>query len=345
MSAWLDRRLTAVVGAGGAIQRIEQLHAALGAWIDRVAETDRYLGASLSRMRDSVDSIDGRMALEREEIQVLARELRATRDELGFLGVDVRRGLGDPSGPRNPAGDVSLDLLDGVTADFLNRATGYRGLAAQAGVFVNEAINHAYAAGDVRVSAINERIAEIPFVFRELSRLPRRSRIIDVGSAESSVALSLATLGYDVTAVDPRGYGFAHPCLTEQRVGLAQLDDADPFDAAIVLSVIEHVGIEHYEQHDGAGADRELMRSLRDLVRPGGVLLLTTPFGKSRDAGFQRIYDDEGVRRLLEGWQVEHVEVVQRCSETEWRSTDLGIEPIIDDEYRVVMVVATRLAG
>lgn len=340
-SSWIDRRLAAS-GSADTGRRIEQLHGVLGAWTDRTAETDRYLGASLSRLRDAVASADLTAASGVSEMGVLLRELRATRNELGFLHADVRQVLGEA--PLAPEIEPRLETLDGVTADFLNRALGYKGLAAQAGVFVNEAVNHVYTAGQVQVGTINERIAEVPFVFREISRLTRGARVVDVGSAESSVALSLATLGYDVTAVDPRGYAFPHEHLTARRVGLAELDANEPFDAAVLLSVIEHIGIEHYEQHDGEGADLEVMRTLRRLVRVGGTLLLTTPFGRARHAGFQRIYDDSGIRRLLDGWDVEHVEVVQRVSDTEWRLTDMGIDPVDDDEYRVVLVVATRSA-
>ncbi len=340
LGAWLDRHLTTALRKDGAGRKVEQVSGVIGAWMDQASETDRYLGANLSRLRDAVAGLEARSGLSRAELETLLRELRATRTEIGFLDADVRRALGDLA-PRDGTAEVTLAGLDGVTADFMNRATGYLGLAAQAGVFVNDAVNHVYLAGDVEVSTINERIAEVPFVFRELSRLERGARIVDVGSAESTVAVSLASLGYSVTAVDPRGYAFAHPGVVEARVGLAELE-AEPFDAAVLLSVIEHVGIEHYDQHDGSGADLELMRSLRELVRPGGLLVLTTPFGRARDAGFQRIYDDAGIRALLDGWNLEHVEVIRRVSDTEWQMTDEGIDPVSDDDYRVVMIVATR---
>jgi 2-polyprenyl-3-methyl-5-hydroxy-6-metoxy-1,4-benzoquinol methylase len=227
-------------------------------------------------------------------------------------------------------------------ADVLNRSLGYKGIAAQAGVFVNEPIVHAYGPGTVRIAGVNERIVEVPFVFRESHRFTPGSRVIDVGASESLVSLSLASLGHQVTAVDPRGYLVDHPNLTQVRSTLQELDSPEPFDAAVLLSMIEHVGIDHYEQAVDPDADLQLMARLRELVRPEGLLLLTTPFGRARDAGFQRIYDDVRLRRLLEGWTVSSVEVVEQTTPTSWVRTDLGIEPIEDDVSRVVMVVASR---
>ena len=63
------------------------------------------------------------------------------------------------------------------------------------------------------VSTVHERIVEVPYAFRALSGLAPGSRVLDVGSAESTVALSLAALGYRVTALDLRPYPFEHPLL------------------------------------------------------------------------------------------------------------------------------------
>ena len=46
-----------------------------------------------------------------------------------------------------------------------------------------------------------------------------------MGASESTVALSLASLGYEVTAIDPRPYPFDHPRL---RVVVGNVEDWDP---------------------------------------------------------------------------------------------------------------------
>jgi 2-polyprenyl-3-methyl-5-hydroxy-6-metoxy-1,4-benzoquinol methylase len=267
-------------------------------------------------------------------------ELRALRSELAWISQDVRRSF-DGVAAKVAGEPAALASLDEPTADYLNAATGYLGLAAQAGVFVNEPIILHYGPGEVRLTDVNERIVELPFVFRELGALERGAAVVDVGSSESTVSLSLASLGYDVTAADPRGYGFTHPSLvTLPDIGAAA--DAS-FDGAVVLSTIEHVGVAHYGLDSDPDADITLMSVLASKVRPGGLVLLTTPYGDGRDAGFQRIYDHHRLASLMASFDVERIEIAQRFGTTEWRVTaaDFDHLPVIDDdEYRVAMIAA-----
>ncbi len=347
ITGWADRRIQHVARqAAGDPDRLDRFSAELAAWLSRNTETNQYLGVSLTRLRDVIADLNERQEWYVTQVEVLLRETRAAWDRLAFLDSDVRRVLGE-SGTELTHRDgqrVELEHLDRETARFMNLATGYEGLAAQAGVFINEPVTVEYREAEVAVANVNERIVEIPFVFREAHRLAAGARVLDVGAAESSVSLSLASLGYRVTAVDPRGYALHHPLLTERRIPLGELE-GESFDGAILLSVIEHVGIDHYDQPSSDSADIDLVAQLRTLLLPGGLLLLTTPFGKARHAGFQRIYDDVRLRRLLEGWSIDHVEVAERGSDVEWVHADTGIEPVDDDVYRVVMVVATRLPG
>jgi len=330
----LDQRLAEMS------KRIDGLHGALGAWAARTGETEELLGRNLSEMAALLDQATADSVRLDERQQQHTSEVQALRDELHWLATDVERSLARVPA-RSSDAPASLDLLDEITADFLNQATGYLGLAAQAGVFVNEPIIVHYGVGDVRVTDVNERIVELPFVFRELSVLPHHGSIIDIGSSESTVSLSLASLGYDVTTVDPRGYGFAHPNID----GLGDVTEADQqrYDGAVVLSTIEHVGVAHYGQDADPDADIALMDELATKLKPSGVLVLTTPFGDGRDGGFQRIYEPERLTRLLGSFDVDTVEIAQRYGTTEWRVevADFGDLPVItDDEYRVIMVVA-----
>jgi SAM-dependent methyltransferase len=334
----LDQRL------GEVNQRVDGVHGAVAAWAARTGETEELLGRNLSEMAALLDQV----VADNEALRALQAEttahVRALRDELGWLTSDVRSSLAGISA-EHADGPATLDRLDEHSADFLNKATGYLGLAAQAGVFVNEPVIVHYETGAVRVTDVNERIVELPFVFRGLAAVPSGASVIDIGSSESTVSLSLASLGHRVTTVDPRGYAFNHPNLA----GLADVSEADDgaYDAAVVLSTIEHVGVAHYGLEAEPDADIELMAVLATKLRPGGTLLLTTPFGDGRDGGFQRIYDPERLRALLNPFEVVHVEIAQRHGLTEWRveAADYEALPVVtDDEYRVAMVVA-RVKG
>jgi len=230
--------------------------------------------------------------------------------------------------------------LDDKASALLNHEAGSLGLAAQSGLWFNPPVSIEYQPGAVAVGNVNERAAEMPYVFRGLAGLGSGARVLDVGAAESTVALSLASLGYEVTAVDPRSYPFSHPRLVTVTSTLEAWNGDRPFDAVICLSTIEHVGLGAYGVEAGADrADIPAMQRLRELTKPGGRLLLTTRYGKAGANSFQRTYDRAGLSELLAGWNVEDTSFIRREDDATW----IVAEP--DDELGaelVVMVTATR---
>ncbi len=55
----------------------------------------------------------------------------------------------------------------------------------------------------------------------------------------------------------------------------------ETFDAVTCLSTIEHIGLGAYgESQSEEGEDVAAMRRIRELAKPGGVLVLTVPYGE-----------------------------------------------------------------
>ena len=285
------------------------------------------------RVAMTVHEIDARLGS-----QDLARPTVHDRiDDLDRMGRDMLAGLGWREVPE-PGG--ALDALDAPRAAYLSWATGPDGYASQAGMWFNPPVPVEHVPGAVRALQVNERIVEQPFVFGALAALPAGSRIIDVGGSESTVGLSLATLGHEVTLVDPRAHPLAHPNL---RHAACRLDELDPaaagFDAAVVLSAVEHFGLEHY----GLDAvderlDLAALVTLRERLRPGGLLVLTAPFGIASVDSFQRVYDEAGLGELLTGWEVQTSLRAGRVDRLTWQ---LGLAPS-GEQHGVALVSARR---
>jgi len=233
----------------------------------------------------------------------------------------------------------AVEDLDERAAAFLNYAGSHRGFAAQAGLWLNPAVVVEYDSNAVRVAGTNERIVEFPYAVRALGALPPGARVLDVGSAESTLAFSLACLGYDVTAVDPRGYPFEHPRLRVLASGVEDIDDKSGFDAVVCLSTVEHIGVEAYGQEAAGRADLDAMRRLRAVSKPGGLLVLTTPFGRSEMTETERRYDRAGLDELLDGWKVQELVYARRLDATDW-TVETDAED--DGEQRVALVTARR---
>jgi SAM-dependent methyltransferase len=240
--------------------------------------------------------------------------------------------------------EVELARLNPAAAAFLNWADSPHGYAAQGGLWFNPPVPVEYRAGEVDVLLVNERIVEQPYVFAAVAAAAASpSRILDVGGSESTVGLSLASLGHEVTIVDPRGSRLRHPRLTTVAARLEDLpDDISRFDIAIALSAIEHFGLEHYgTPQSDEHADVAALAHIRRHLRPHGTLVLTVPVGGPSIDSFQRVYDLAGVRRLLEGWDVEDLSVIRQTDRLTWAPGSVDE----DDRRRGVALVRARAGG
>lgn len=285
---------------------------------------------SLDRQHDDLMSV----------VALLGRTVDQAADRVTELleRADVASGTTAPERPRRESGDWvvpidldrvdlashwSLDQLDKAHADVANYAYGHEGWASQAGLWFNPPISINHEPRRVSVADINERVAEVPFVYSSLGGLPRGSRVLDIGSCESTVAIGLASLGYQVTALDPRPYPLRHANLTNVVSPIEDFQPEQPFDAAILLSAIEHFGLGSYDLPRNEEADQEAMRAVWNALRPGGTLVLTTPYGDAPITELERTYMPDQIDRLFSrGWDVTDRTYLTKVSRTEWRQVD-----------------------
>jgi 2-polyprenyl-3-methyl-5-hydroxy-6-metoxy-1,4-benzoquinol methylase len=277
-----------------------------------------------------------------ESTAVLGRslaELQATTESLGPVLAETRALAERASGAyfeRLSTGSPSD--LDAEVARLLNYAESHRGFAAQRQLWFNPPLSLSYAPRAIELADVNERMIEVPFAYRALARLRPGARVLDVGATESTVALSLASLGYDVTAIDLRPYPLAHPRLRTVVGAIEDWDGDGPFDAVVCLSTIEHVGLPAYGGERKEGADLAAMRRIHELTAPGGVLVLTTSVGGADEDEFQRTYERAALERLLDGWDVDELVIARRDDAVTWSVTeDTG-----DGDRAVALVSATR---
>jgi SAM-dependent methyltransferase len=234
---------------------------------------------------------------------------------------------------------AAIEDLDEKTADFLNYASSHRGFAAQRGVWFNPPISLRYGPSDVAAADVNERIVELPYAFRALNGLDAESTVLDIGAAESIVAFSLASLGYQTTALDLHPYPLEHPRLQSVQADILTWESPNPFDAVLCISTLEHIGLGAYGDDPSEAADIRAMKRIQRLTKPGGRLVLTVPFGAASGDRSQRGYEQADLDRLLDGWTVDDLTVVRRRDGLSWVVDDAAGA---DDARRVALVSATR---
>lgn len=142
----------------------------------------------------------------------------------------------------------------------------------------------------------NERVVEYTLVLRALRA---SGLVLDLGCSSSRFPVELASLGYRTVAVDRRPYPFRHPNLTFVHADLTSLPfRSQSFDAVTAVSTIEHVGIAAYgESAPVPDGDRTALEEAARVLRLGGQLLLTVPFGRERVTEKHRIYTYDALQQ------------------------------------------------
>ncbi len=169
---------------------------------------------------------------------------------------------------------------------------------------------------------VTERIFEIGFLFMNIYDLPQGSKILDVGSCESFIALMLACLGFKTYAVDIREYPFYHPNLTFIKSDICKTSFKDEyFDAVVAISTIEHIGLGWYGDNEN-GSDLKAVFEIRRILKSKGKFILTLPYGISQTAKFFRIYDKHSVEKLIEGFDVISVKYFKNVDDKYWYLSD-----------------------
>jgi 2-polyprenyl-3-methyl-5-hydroxy-6-metoxy-1,4-benzoquinol methylase len=329
----VDQRMTPVEARLTDLQqRFHDLQAGFMRMEEQVSIDTRTVAELGAAFRRSTDRIF-------HEVAALAESRDPAHPELGGL---LRRALaGDRSADEQlakllrelvPAAadrivgehrHLPLEEMGNGVAGFLNWAAGHTGPAAQAGVWFNPPVTVLHTAGSVRPNDVNERIVEIPYAMGVAASIRIGGRVLDVGASESTVALSMASLGLEVFAADLRPHPLEHPLLTPVVGPIEEWEGPGaPLDAVFCISSIEHFGIGAYgEEGDNLDLDRDLVERCRTWLRPGGELVITTPYGRWQVDELQRTYDAPHLDALLEGWTLLDRRVCVQTGRATWEAS------------------------
>ncbi len=225
----------------------------------------------------------------------------------------------------------------------LSKLLAHDGPIAEAGLWFNPPVVITHRNRTYQIAEVHERIVEVPFVYRHTAALAKGAKLLDIGCAESTVAFSLASMGYSVTAVDQRGYPLQHPNLFVVQESLQNWDGpSEKVDAVLCLSTLEHLGLKAYQStSEDSKLDVKALALFRRWLKPGGLLILTAPFGHSEVSDFERTYSRDDLNHMLKDWTIRERIVYGRIGSTEWRQRDEAA-PWPSDRRGVVLICADR---
>jgi SAM-dependent methyltransferase len=177
---------------------------------------------------------------------------------------------------------------------------------------------------------LDARVVEIPWV---LSRLPDKEiKLLDAGSSLNNEVVidapSLANKKLTILTLAPEGACFWNKGVSYFFGDLRDLDFKDgTFDSIICISTIEHVGMDNsmYDpknsylnsetQNDFIIGIKELKR----VLKTGGALFCTFPFGKYQNHGWFRQFDSRLMDILIEEFKpAKYTETIFKYNPDGW---------------------------
>lgn len=168
-----------------------------------------------------------------------------------------------------------------------------------------------------------EKLLDWAWVVANLPQPPKR--LLDIGCCRSPLVPIMVSLGHDVVGIDVDNLPYQlSGCAFRRKDFLAANFRERSFDAIVLCSVVEHVGLAgNYHQTDNPDGDLQTMRKVARLLKPGGLVLLTIPLGVDLVfAPWHRVYGRQRLPRLLDGFIIQKSRFFVKARGGPWHETD-----------------------
>lgn len=158
---------------------------------------------------------------------------------------------------------------------------------------------------------LDERCIEYPWVLANLA--PGDGLLLDAGSALNHPWLldhpALASRAMHIVTLAPEAYSAWQRGISYLYADLRDLPLRNAcYQQIVCVSTLEHVGFDnaHYGDASRPNGDPlaflEALAELKRVLRPGGSLFLTLPFGQWEDLGIAQQFDEALLRTLVEAF-------------------------------------------
>lgn len=188
---------------------------------------------------------------------------------------------------------------------------------------------------------LDERIVEYPWLFSRLNNL--NGKLLDAGSVLNFHYLlsrpELSAKDIFISTLAPEKHAYWHRGISYVYEDMRDICYKDNyFDCIACLSVLEHVGMDNTMLYTSDPLKKEktptsflsVVSELHRVLKPGGVLFISVPFGEQRNYGWLQIfnggmidsivdtfkplsYSESYLRYLDNGWEASSRVGVSNC--------------------------------
>ncbi len=196
-----------------------------------------------------------------------------------------------------------IDTLEEGFLLRVNQELSCEGRIGQAGLWFSPPIHVQLDRNGPRIAEVSARILEQIFVHTHLPRPP--ARLLALGCSDSTNAIEMASLGFQVVGVDGRPSPLRHPNFTmiQTQLEVLPLED-ESFDGVVALSTFGRINGRQLTEEERDTSEEQAVAEVFRVLKRGGRLVLTAPFGRREKAPAQRVYDRTHLDRLLHSFRV-----------------------------------------
>ena len=177
------------------------------------------------------------------------------------------------------------------------------------------------------LNLLGDRDIEWSWVCAHIGKGP--GKVLDFGSGTSRLGLVAAQAGFQVTCIDLRNnndWYFFHDNLSFIQGDFLKINFVPKsLDLIINCSSVEHAGLSgrYGVTEDDIEGDLKVMDKMRSLLKLEGEMLLTVPVGKDNVfKPFHRVYGEERLPKLLQGYKVKKKNYWIKNDQNRWILAD-----------------------
>jgi hypothetical protein len=186
----------------------------------------------------------------------------------------------------------------------------------------------------------NERVVEIPWLFQNI---PQKGLILDIGSCEAVYLDAIPQHDRILHCIDIRECYKNIPThalfFQESIIGNSLIPYR--YDAVVVISTLEHIGLPYYEQDPFQYGDILALAEIKRLLKPGKTALITVPAGRSKITHWYRQYSPDDLKRLFKNWDTN----ISYWGSKGSQYVTIEIDDVSSFDYIDSMIPETQKAG
>lgn len=127
-----------------------------------------------------------------------------------------------------------------------------------------------------------DRCIEYPFVVKNLIKLDKSKykTVLDIGCFASPLTTIIKEIGLKVDGIDLLPSPYNYEGINYMCGDFLSMDLNGSYDIVVLCSTIEHVGLAgRYGSQSMEDGDIKTLEKVERLLNPGGILILTIPYG------------------------------------------------------------------